>query len=68
MARQERTCWRCGAGWEAESATPPVEPPARLYSLRARTRHVLDTRAGRRAESARRDRRSSGVAAQGTAD
>ena len=59
MARQETSCWRCGAACEAGPATPAAAPPERLDSLRARTGHVLDTRAGRRAASARRDRRPS---------
>ena len=57
MARQETSCWRCGAACEAGPATPAAAPTERLDSLRARTGHVLDTRAGRRAASARRDRR-----------
>jgi hypothetical protein len=63
MARQEASCWRCGAAWDADSATPAAAPPERLDSLRARTAHVLDTRAGRRAASARRDRRPSRASA-----
>jgi hypothetical protein len=59
MARQEASCWRCGAACDAGRATRAAAPPEPLGSLRARTGHVLDTRAGRRAASARRDRRPS---------
>jgi hypothetical protein len=63
MARQETSCWRCGTAWGAAApATPVATPPERLSSLRARTADVIDTRAGRRAESARRDRRPSRAA------
>jgi hypothetical protein len=58
MARQETSCWRCGAEWDAVAATPVAAAPERLDSLRARTGHVLDTRAGRRAAAARRGRPS----------
>jgi hypothetical protein len=56
MARQEASCWRCGAEWDAAAAAPVAAPRERLNSLHARTGHVLDTRAGRRAAAARRDR------------
>ena len=58
MARQEPMCWRCRAAWNADPATPTALPPAAVSSLRARTGHVLDARARRRAESARHDRRA----------
>jgi hypothetical protein len=55
MARQEETCWHCGAAWD----TPAAPPSDGLGSLAARTDRVLEMRAGRRADSARRDRRPS---------
>jgi hypothetical protein len=63
MARQEQMCWRCGAAWDADAATPAAASADGVNSLRARTGHVLATRAGRRAASARRDRRPSRAAA-----
>jgi hypothetical protein len=63
MARQESSCWCCGAAWDAGPATRAAAPPEPLDSLRARTGHVLDTRAGRRAASARRDLRPSRASA-----
>jgi hypothetical protein len=48
MARQEDRCWRCVAAWVA---APAVDPPS---SLRARTGHVLVTRARRQASAERR--------------
>jgi hypothetical protein len=61
MARQETSCWRCGSSWGAGPRTPAA--PERLDSLRARTGHVLDARAGRRAAAKRRDRRPSPASA-----
>jgi ribosomal protein L37E len=45
MARQEQSCWSCGAGRATQAATPT---PRRVTSLRARTDRVIETRAGRR--------------------
>jgi hypothetical protein len=53
MARQESRCWRCGAAW---TASPPLQRAEDLDALRARTGHVLETRAARRTASARRER------------
>ena len=52
VARQDETCWRCGAGWAAPAAKPSDDGS----SLRERTAHVLDARARRRAARAHRDR------------
>ena len=38
MARQEDTCWRCGAQWASEDA-----PPTRLKVLAGGARPVSDT-------------------------
>jgi hypothetical protein len=39
MARQEDTCWRCGAQWESEDA-----PPTRLKVLAGGARAASDSR------------------------
>ena len=49
MARDDESCWRCGAVWATHAAAKPDDGS----SLRARTAHVLDARARRRAARAR---------------
>jgi hypothetical protein len=52
MAREDESCWRCGAVWATHAAAAPDDGS----SLRDRTAHVLYARARRRAARARRDR------------
>lgn len=53
MACATDRCWRCGAAWTEEPSHAPAE-----RTLRERTDHVLETRARRHVDSARRNRRA----------